>query len=67
LKTSKERKINKEFIQGNKLRFLWKFRVFAHLLKMLIFFSKMPLEKKDKGKTDAFSLYPRVFEIKNFD
>jgi len=34
---------------------------------MLIFFAKMPLEKKDKGKTDAFSLYPRGFEIKNFD
>jgi len=49
-KRNKGHKINKEFT-GNKLRYSLEISRLCQQLKMLSVSAKMPLEKKDKGKT----------------
>jgi hypothetical protein len=67
-KEQRSQNLAKNLFRGISYGFLWKFRAFALELKMLIFFSKMPLEKKDKGKTRCvLPLSLACFEIKNFD
>jgi hypothetical protein len=49
IRTAKARNQQRLF-RGISYGFLWKFCAFAQHLKMLCLISKMPLEKKDKGK-----------------
>jgi len=51
-------------LRGISYGILWKFRAFAQQLKMLILLAKMPLEKKDKGKSRrAFSFILACLEF----